>query len=148
VAAAGRHPLAQVRQGVQRIYGQAHPVRSIPSMTGPMTVVSFIFLSTARWAALSRCRARRIQVLRRFLAFELGIAGRLAVGAQAAQRGDVAGVAVGRGGQHRVPRGNRDAAGSGADREFRAAAGDGCRAGRDGGGCLPLLPGGFADLLA
>jgi len=47
------------------------------------------------------------QVLRRFLAFYPGAAGRLAVGAQAAQRRDVAGVAVGRGGQHRVPRGNR-----------------------------------------
>ncbi len=117
-------------------------------MTGPMTVVSFVFLSTARWAALSRVPCQKNQVLRRFPAFDPGAAGRLAVGAQAAQRGDVAGVAVGRGGQHRVPRGNRDAAGSGAGREFRAAAGDGCRAGRDrGGGGLPLPLGGFAGLL-
>ena len=109
-------------------------------MTGPMTVVSFVFRSTPRWAAFSRVRCQKNPRCWG-ASWPLTLAPRdgFAVGAQAAQRGDVAGVAVGRGGQHRVPRGDRDAAEGGAGREFRAAAGDGLRAGRDRGrGGFPL----------
>ena len=35
------------------------PARSISSITGPMTVVSFVFRSTPRWAAFSRVRCQK-----------------------------------------------------------------------------------------
>ena len=81
------------------------------------------------------------QVLGCLLAFDLRAAAGFAVGAQAAQRGDVAGVAVRRGGQRRVPGRDRDAAEGRAGRELGAPAGDRCR----GGLAFPL--GGLAGLL-
>ena len=124
------------------------PARSISSMTGPMTVVSFVLRSTPRWAALSRLPCQKNPRCWG-ASWPLTLAPRgFAVGAQAAQGGDVAGVAVGRGGQRRVRGGDRDAAEGGAGREFRASAGDGLRRGGDRGrGGFPLPPGGLAGLL-
>ena len=95
-----------------------------------MTVVSFVFLSTARWAAFSRVPCQKNPGAGCLLAVDLRAAAGFAVGAQAAQRGDVAGVAVRRGGQRRVPGRDRDAAEGRAGRELGAPAGDRCR------GCL------------
>jgi len=87
------------------------------------------------------------QVLRCLLALDLGAARCLAVGAQATQRGDVPGVAVGAGGEYRVSRGDLDAAEGRAGRELGAPAGDSLRAGRGRGrGGPACLPGGLAGL--
>ena len=118
-------------------------------MTGPMTVVSFGFAVHATLGGVEPGTVpEEPQVLGRFLAVELGAAAGFAVGAQAAQGGDVAGVAVGRGGQRRVRGGDRDVAEGGAGRELGASAGDGLRRGGDRGrGGFPLTPGGLAGLL-
>ena len=130
---------------MQRVHRQAHPsqVHLIDHRADDRRLVCL-----AVHAALGGIQPGAVpeepQVLGRLLAFDLGAAGRFAVGAQAAQRGDVAGVAVGPGGQCRVPGGDRDAAAGRAGRELRAAAGDGRRAGRDRGrGGLPLPPAGL-----
>ena len=118
-------------------------------MTGPMTVVSFVLRSTPRWAAFSRVPCQKNpRCWGASWPLSLGAAAGFAVGAQAAQGGDVAGVAVGRGGQRRVRGGDRDVAEGGAGREFRASAGDGLRRGGDRGrGGFPLPPGGLTGLL-
>ena len=150
VAAAGEHPLGQVRQGVQGIDGQAdagqvHPVDDRADDGGLVCLAVHAALGGVEPGVVPE----EPQVLGRFLAVDLGAAAGFAVGAQAAQRGDVAGVAVGHGGEYRVPGGDRDTAEGRAGRELRPAAGDGRRAGRDRGrGGLPLLPGGFACLLS
>src|SRR5271165_179977 len=111
------------------------PARSIPSMTGPMTVVSFVLRSTPRWAALSRVPCQKNPRCWG-ASWPLSLAPRDALPSAPRCR-----AGRGRGG-------DRDAAEGGAGREFRASAGDGLRRGGDRGrGGFPLPPGGLAGLL-
>ncbi len=116
VAAAGQRPLVQVHQGVQGVHGQAHPgqVHPVDDRADDGRLVRFAVLDATLGGVEPGTVLREPQVLGRFLAVELGAAAGFAVGAQAAQGGDVAGVAVGRGGQRRVRGGDRDVAVGGA----------------------------------
>jgi|GEM_PF-5533224 hypothetical protein len=147
--AAGQHPLVQVHEGVQRVHGQAHPgqVHPVDDRADDGRLVSFP-VHAALGGVQPGAVPEEPQVLGCLLAVDPGAAGCFAVGAQAAQRGDVAGVAVDAGGEHRVPRGDRDTPEGRAGREFRAAAGDSLRAGRGcGRGGFPCLLAGLAGLL-
>ena len=139
----------EIDQGVQRVDGQAHPgqvhgVDDRPDDCRLIRLLAYPALGDGQPGVVPE----EPQVLGCFLALDLGAARCFAVGAQPAQRGDMLGVAVHLGGQDRVAPGDRDTAGGRPGREFRAAAGDGCRAGRSGGrGGLPLLPGGLAGFV-